>query len=208
MAQIIAIQLAHPQFPRSCYLVRNLETAMRFLDNAFVLKGVHWERIERLRDVEAYPKLSAAVQASPVTWTAFFQEVFPYTMVPFVSVPTPDGNKIQINDLGRIPRLKQIHKRFFGEDSQDRAFYLPPHPASILMEVMGTAMLKVDGTLYDTPCMACSRYFDHIAGNCQLVGTNSEGVGLCHMSILHRSSTTTKPQDVVHPAHRPLDPVD
>jgi len=207
MARIIAIQLAHPEFPRSVYLAQDLATVERFLENAFILKGVRWDMLKQLHDVERFPQLNTEVQTSPVTWSTFFQEIYPYTLIPFTTVPTPNGNKIQVNDLGRLPRVKQVYNKLFGAPEEPQ-FLLPHHPASLLMEVIKSAKLKVGGELYDSPCFACSRYFDHIAGTCDLVGTTGHEVSLCHMSILHRSEVTTRPQEGVHPAQRPLDAVD
>lgn len=186
MSKIIAIQLAHPQFPRCVYLVPDEKTVLRFLDNAFVLKGVRWHMFRNLLDPQEYPDLHQEMMASGLPWAAFFSERFPFTMIPFVTLPTPQGNQIKVNDLGRIPSLQRVTQRWFGEPDRV-SFTLPAHPASLLVEALPHAQLKVSGELFSTPCVACTQFFDHIAGACTLVHTSTEGTSLCHMSILHRA---------------------
>jgi hypothetical protein len=201
MTDIIVIQTREPHFPRCCYLVKEEETVRRFLPGAFVLRGMRWDAFPGL--LSGNKELREVVEAalSPgVSYANFFQHIYPFTMIPISTYPTPRGHRIKANELLRAdPPPGRLGK--YGR----RRNHSANAPQAILFEAMQRAGVKIDGTLYNTPCAACLNLFEHIAGVCTLVRREpSSELRLCHMDILASSGILPTCAELSHPSERPL----
>lgn len=201
---IIPIQLRQPSFPRCCYLVKNLETAQRFLKSAFILRGMKWHKIQNFRHL--IPGIKAEIdRVSPrVSDKEFFQSVYPFTMIPVSTFPTPRGHRIKSNDLRRTdpPYVLRHGRRKYRQQHNNS-------PQMVLMEAMRRAGVKIESHIYDTPCSACLKLFEHVAGACSLVQRGNTGeLSICHMDILASSNALMPVTEVLHPSKQLLPAID
>lgn len=201
---VIVLQTKNPRFPRACFLVKDLETVERFLENAFVFKGVPWEKVTSLVQVGGHPQLYRLMEASPYTWSDFFQEEFPYTMVPFEVFPSPRGYKAERTDIERMRRIKG---RLTTDSSGTPGVQWEASAGALLTSRISSMRVKMKGVLYETPCETCRKFFDHLAGQCKLLTLDGgrHTSTLCHMELFTKSDAVEEIEPAVAPADLPVE---
>ena len=181
----IVLQTKNPRFPRAVFLVRDEATVSKLLDNAFVFKGVEWDKIPALLESKRHPEIFRLMQNSDYTWSEFFQHEFPYTLVPFQVFPSPTGYATKNTDL---ERMKTVSLTPAGHGSVVPRW--EGAAGAILLDKIETMTVKMRGRLFPSPCQTCENFFAHLAGQCHVLQDPSTSRGrrsqlgiLCHMKL-------------------------
>ena len=204
--KLLRFQINHPKFPRCFYLLQSLDDVKRFLQQCFIFYQVNWSKIDNFyRDQtfkcliddakEAYqttlPEGTNISQFSDIAiLREYLDKYFPWTVIPFNSTSTPNGNKrqIKINDLNRISDLEKRNQYIGAPWERNLA------PGALLIEAGSRLSIKLDGKLYNTPCEMCKNLFSHIAGNCQIQDSSESEyrIRFCHMKLVWDSNVLSE----------------